>query len=54
MMESILIQVTTIACGVVLGALVFSGIIWIILHWAHKTNEVNLETILKGKEGFKR
>lgn len=46
--------VTTIACGVVLGALVFSGIIWILLHWIHKTNEVNIEKILKGKEGFKR
>ena len=53
-MESILIQVVTIACGVVLGALVFYGIIWILFHWAHKTNEVNLEAIFKGKEGFKR
>lgn len=46
--------VITIACGVVLGALVFSLIIWCLLHCAHKTSEADLEKILRGKDGFKR
>ena len=46
--------VITIACGVVLGALIFSLIIWILLHFAHKTSEVDLERVLRGKEGFRR
>lgn len=46
--------VITIACGVVLGALIFSLIIWVLLHCAHKTSEVNIEKILRGKDGFKR
>ena len=57
MIEYILLHlepVITIACGVVLGALIFSLIIWILLHCAHKTSEVNLERVLRGKEGFKR
>ena len=57
MIEYILLHlepVITIACGVVLGALIFSLIIWILLHCAHKTSEVDLERVLRGKEGFKR
>ena len=46
--------VITIACGVVLGALIFSLIIWVLLHCVHKTSEVNIEKILRGKDGFKR
>jgi len=57
MIEYILLHlepVITIACGVVLGALVFSFIVWVLLHCAHKTSEVDLERVLRGKEGFKR
>ena len=28
--------------------------IWVLLHCAHKTSEIDLEKILRGKEGFKR
>ena len=57
MIEYILLHlepVITIACGVVLGALIFSLIVWVLLHCAHKTSEVDLECVLRGKEGFKR
>lgn len=57
MIEYILLHlepVITIACGVVLGALVFSLIVWVLLHCAHKTSEVDLERVLRRKEGFKR
>ena len=57
MIEYILVHlepVITIACGVVLGALVFSLIIWVLLRFAHKTSELDLERVLRGKEGFKR